>query len=171
MISNDQELQVTQDRIARLQAQVTHLRKVESNPANYRAASSGFVAEIDRMQLEVREYRLRWGRLPKLARQRPKTTVRAFDSHSPVSEAADGVNPACNRSDNRANMPQRHSHHGDLRFFAVRVKADRLHSKTESTFMEEVSSIPRRVLCHIWGCHGIGWGQSRRLACGDHHAQ
>ena len=56
MIANDQELQVTLDRVARLQAQVSHLRKVEANPVNYRASASGFIAEIDRMQLEVREY-------------------------------------------------------------------------------------------------------------------
>jgi hypothetical protein len=29
---------------------------VEAQPANYHAAASGFLAEIDRMQLEVREY-------------------------------------------------------------------------------------------------------------------
>ena len=56
MITNDQELEVTLERIARFQAQVAHLRKVETNPANYRASVSGFLAEIDRMQLEVREY-------------------------------------------------------------------------------------------------------------------
>ena len=56
MISNDQELQVTLDRVARLQAQVSHLRKTERSPANYRASVSGFIAEIDCMQLEVREY-------------------------------------------------------------------------------------------------------------------
>jgi hypothetical protein len=56
MITNDDELQVTLERIAHLQAQVSHLRKVETNPANYRASASGFLAEIDRMQLEVREY-------------------------------------------------------------------------------------------------------------------
>jgi hypothetical protein len=56
MIANDQELQVTLERIARFQAQVTHLRNVETNPANYHAAAAGFLAEIDRMQLEVREY-------------------------------------------------------------------------------------------------------------------
>jgi hypothetical protein len=56
MIANDNELQVTLDRIARFQAQVSHLRKTESNPVNYHAAASGFLAEIDRMQLEVREY-------------------------------------------------------------------------------------------------------------------
>jgi len=56
MIANDKELQVTLDRIARFQAQVAHLRKTESNPANYHASAPGFLAEIDRMQLEVREY-------------------------------------------------------------------------------------------------------------------
>lgn len=44
------------DRIAWFQKQVAHLRKTETNPLNYRAAVSGFLAEIDRMQLEVREY-------------------------------------------------------------------------------------------------------------------
>lgn len=56
MIGNDQELKVTLDRIAQFQAQVAQLRNAESNPVNYRAAVSGFLAEIDRMQLEVREY-------------------------------------------------------------------------------------------------------------------
>jgi len=56
MIGNDQELQVTLDRIAKFQRQVSHLRNVEMNPDNYHASVSGFLAEIDRMQLEVREY-------------------------------------------------------------------------------------------------------------------
>jgi hypothetical protein len=56
MIANDQELEATWERIAWFQKQVAHLRKAETNPANYRAAVSGFIAEIDRMQLEVREY-------------------------------------------------------------------------------------------------------------------
>jgi hypothetical protein len=56
MITNDQELEAIQERIRRFQAQVTHLRKVETNPVNYRLSASGFLAEIDRMQLEVREY-------------------------------------------------------------------------------------------------------------------
>ena len=56
MITNDQELSVSLQRIAHLQDQVAHLRKVETNPANYHAAVSGFLAEVDRMQLEVREY-------------------------------------------------------------------------------------------------------------------
>jgi hypothetical protein len=56
MIPNDEQLQTTLRRIAWFQDQVAHLRKTETNPANYRAAVSGFLAEIDRMQLEVREY-------------------------------------------------------------------------------------------------------------------
>ena len=56
MIANDQELQSTLDRIAWFQGQVAHLRKTEKNTVNYQAAVSGFLAEIDRMQLEVREY-------------------------------------------------------------------------------------------------------------------
>jgi hypothetical protein len=56
MIANDRELQTTLERIAWFQQQATHLRKTETNPVNYRAAVSGFLAEIDRMQLEVREY-------------------------------------------------------------------------------------------------------------------
>ena len=56
MIADDQQLQTTLERIAWFQQQVAHLRKTETNPVNYRAAVSGFLAEIDRMQLEVREY-------------------------------------------------------------------------------------------------------------------
>jgi hypothetical protein len=56
MIANDQQLQTTLERIAWFQQQVFHLRKTETNPVNYRAAVSGFLAELDRMQLEVREY-------------------------------------------------------------------------------------------------------------------
>ena len=56
MIANDQQLQTTLERIAWFQNQVKHLRKTETNPTSYRAAVSGFLAEIDRMQIEVREY-------------------------------------------------------------------------------------------------------------------
>jgi hypothetical protein len=56
MIANDQQLRTTQERVAWFQNQVAHLRQTETNPVNYRAAISGFLAEIDRMQLEVREY-------------------------------------------------------------------------------------------------------------------
>jgi hypothetical protein len=56
MIANDQQLQTTLQRISWFQQQVTQLRQTETNPVNYRAAASGFLAEIDRMQLEVREF-------------------------------------------------------------------------------------------------------------------
>jgi hypothetical protein len=56
MIANDHELNVTLDRIAHFQSQLAHLRRVETNRDNYHMAASGFLAEIDRMQLEVREY-------------------------------------------------------------------------------------------------------------------
>ena len=53
MISSDQEFQTTMDRIAWFQNQVAELRRLETNPRNYHASASGFLAEIDRMQLEV----------------------------------------------------------------------------------------------------------------------
>ena len=56
MITNDQQLRTTLERITWFQNQAIHLRKTESNAVNYRAAVSGFLAEIDRMQLEVREF-------------------------------------------------------------------------------------------------------------------
>ena len=56
MIGNDSELQATLERIAWFQQQVAHLGGTETNPVNYRVAVSGFLAEIDRMQLEVREF-------------------------------------------------------------------------------------------------------------------
>jgi len=56
MIRNDQELQVTLERIRHFQRQVARLRQVENNPMNYRLAVSGYLAELDRMNLEVRDY-------------------------------------------------------------------------------------------------------------------
>lgn len=56
MITNDTEFETTLYRIRRFQNQLAHLRRVEANPTNYRLSASGFLAEIDRMQLEVREY-------------------------------------------------------------------------------------------------------------------
>jgi hypothetical protein len=56
MIQNDQELEATLERIRHFQAQLAHLRRTETNPTNYRLSASGFIAEIDKMQLEVREY-------------------------------------------------------------------------------------------------------------------
>ena len=56
MIQTDLQLLVTQERIRRFQDQLAHLRRTESNPRNYRASAAGFLAEIDRMELDVRDY-------------------------------------------------------------------------------------------------------------------
>ena len=56
MIANDEELEVTLERIVHFQHQIAHLRRVETNPVNFHASVSGFLAEVDRMQLEAREY-------------------------------------------------------------------------------------------------------------------
>lgn len=56
MISNEQELQGTLNRIERFRKQVLHLRKVETNPTAYELSAGGFLAEIARMNLEVSEY-------------------------------------------------------------------------------------------------------------------
>lgn len=56
MVNNEEEYQTTLERIAHFQKLVDHLRKTETNPENYRLSASGFLAELDRMNLEVREY-------------------------------------------------------------------------------------------------------------------
>jgi len=56
VISDDEELQVTLERIERFHKQVIRLRKVETNPTDYKLSAEGYLAEIDRMNLEVRYY-------------------------------------------------------------------------------------------------------------------
>ncbi len=56
MIRNDQELKATLDRIQSFHRQVEKLRQVETSPENYRTSAGGYLEEIDRMSLEVREY-------------------------------------------------------------------------------------------------------------------
>lgn len=56
MIRNDRELETTLERIRYFQQQVEKLWQVETNPRNYRLSAGGYLAEIDRMNLEVREY-------------------------------------------------------------------------------------------------------------------
>ncbi len=56
MIQNEQEYRATLQRIERFQRQVEQLRTTETNPQNYHLSAGGFLAELDRMQLEVREY-------------------------------------------------------------------------------------------------------------------
>jgi len=56
MIHNEKEYKPTLERIAHFQKQVEHLRESETNSENYRLSVSGFLSELDRMNLEVREY-------------------------------------------------------------------------------------------------------------------
>lgn len=56
MIADDNELQTALERILWLQNQIAHIRNTETNAVNYKASISGFLAEVDRMQLEVRDY-------------------------------------------------------------------------------------------------------------------
>ena len=56
MIQNDQELEATLNRIEHFQKIVENLKTFETNPRNYELSAGGFLAEIDRMKLEVREY-------------------------------------------------------------------------------------------------------------------
>jgi hypothetical protein len=56
MLKNDRELEATKERIGYFQDQIEKLRQVETDPRNYRLSAGGYLAEIDRMNLEVREY-------------------------------------------------------------------------------------------------------------------
>lgn len=56
MIQNNQEFETTLARIRHFQKQTEKLREVETNPQNYRFFAGEFLAEIDRMNLEIREY-------------------------------------------------------------------------------------------------------------------
>ena len=56
MLKNDRELEATKERIRYFEDQVEKLRQVEIDPQNYRLSAGGYLAEIDRMNLEIREY-------------------------------------------------------------------------------------------------------------------
>ena len=56
MINNDRELEVMQVRIRQLEQQVAQIRKTATDNENYRLSAAGFLAEIDRMNLEIRDY-------------------------------------------------------------------------------------------------------------------
>lgn len=55
MIRNDQELRVTQERIAYFERLLAQLR-VTAQPHEFPAVASGYRAEIERMQQEVLDY-------------------------------------------------------------------------------------------------------------------
>jgi len=55
MIHNDQEMEVTHERIAYFQRLLAQLR-VTARPEEFSAVTSGYRAEIQRMQKEIFEY-------------------------------------------------------------------------------------------------------------------
>lgn len=55
MIKNDRELQVTQERINRLQSILEHLRQ-NAHHEEFEAMSSSYLAEIERMEAEIIVY-------------------------------------------------------------------------------------------------------------------
>jgi len=55
MIHNDQEMEVTQERIAYFQRLLAQLR-VTARPDEFAAVTSGYRAEIQRMQKEILDY-------------------------------------------------------------------------------------------------------------------
>ncbi len=56
MIKNDHELEVTQEGIRQFDRQAAQIHRTETNPENYLLSVTGFLAEVDRMNLEIREY-------------------------------------------------------------------------------------------------------------------
>ena len=56
MIQNNQEFEATLERIEHFQKIVEKLKAFETNPRNYELSAGGFLAEIDRMHLELVEY-------------------------------------------------------------------------------------------------------------------
>ena len=63
MIRNDKELKTTQERIAYFQALLLQLR-VKAPPEEFPLISSGYRAEIEKMQDEVLEYSSRYSSEP-----------------------------------------------------------------------------------------------------------
>jgi hypothetical protein len=56
MINNDKELETTLERVRRFEQQVARLRNSELTSENYKMSAGGFLAEINRMNLEIRDY-------------------------------------------------------------------------------------------------------------------
>jgi hypothetical protein len=54
VITSDKELLATLERPVRLRPEVAALRQKETVPQNYHLALSGYLLEIDRMNLDVR---------------------------------------------------------------------------------------------------------------------
>lgn len=58
MITNEQELKATQERIAQFQRWLAKIRQT-ARPEEFETAASGYRLEIERMQAEVLEYLMR----------------------------------------------------------------------------------------------------------------
>lgn len=56
MIKNDVQFQATVERLGWFQQIVINIRRAETDLVSFRMSSSGFLVEIDRMNMEVREY-------------------------------------------------------------------------------------------------------------------
>jgi hypothetical protein len=56
MIKNDRQLEVALERILHFERQVAQIRRTETNAENYLMSAGGLLAEIDRMNLEIRDY-------------------------------------------------------------------------------------------------------------------
>ena len=57
MITNDQDLKATQERIEQFQRWLVNMRRT-ARPEEFEAAASGYRLEIERMQAEVMEFLL-----------------------------------------------------------------------------------------------------------------
>ena len=94
MINNGVELQATSERVRHFQQQVERLRQVEPNAENYRASASGFLAEIDRMNLEIREYL--WLHPTEVGGLDSAASRRGYDNGTetpPITDPADSLQP------------------------------------------------------------------------------
>lgn len=56
MIRNDYELETTQERIREFKRQVAQIRETETERENCLMSISGFLSEIDRMNLEISKW-------------------------------------------------------------------------------------------------------------------
>jgi hypothetical protein len=56
MIKSEEDLKTMMERILRFQQQVIAVRAVAASPENYHASAGGYLVEMDRMMLEVRDY-------------------------------------------------------------------------------------------------------------------
>ena len=56
MIENDEQLDAMQERIRHFERQIAQIRKTATDAENYQMSARGFLTEIDRMNLEIRDY-------------------------------------------------------------------------------------------------------------------